>query len=293
MIFFRRNNAGKAFKTSGLIWILILLVFSHAAQATTGISPDGLSYETAGKGRTIVLIHGGLVDRRMWDAQFKKFAEKYRVIRYDLRGFGKSQFPTAPYSHVEDLYNLLKFLKIERAAVLGLSLGGTIAIDFALEHPEMVEALILAGSAIRGYKYVPVGDRSAIFQAAGKKEVEKAVALWLADPVFSTAQNRPAAFASMRAMLTDNFKAWSSIPPELTKWPAYSSIERLAEIKAPALVLVGDRDNANILGIADILAAKIVRAQKIVYRETGHHLNLERPGKFNKNVLKFLKKVLS
>src|SRR4030095_8156327 len=95
---------------------------------------------------------GGLSDSRVWDEQFKEFAKSYRVIRYDLRGFGRSAYPTTPFSHVEDLYALLKFLKVERASFAGLSLGGMIAMDFALEHPEMVERLVLTSSGLRGSK---------------------------------------------------------------------------------------------------------------------------------------------
>ena len=91
-----------------------------------------LYYETAGRGLEVVLIHGGLVDSRLWDAQVGPLSKRFRVVRYDLRGFGRSAAADGPFSHLEDLRALLDFLKIERASLVGLSLGGIIAADFAL-----------------------------------------------------------------------------------------------------------------------------------------------------------------
>src|SRR5947208_6867645 len=102
------------------------------------VSGTSLYYEEMGEGHPLVLIHGGYMDRRMWDDQFAIFAEQYRVIRYDVRGFGKSALPTVPYADRQDLYELLTALGVQSAYLLGLSLGGVIAVDFALEHPTIV-----------------------------------------------------------------------------------------------------------------------------------------------------------
>ncbi len=110
-----------------------------------------LYYEVLGEEHPLVLIHGGYMDRRMWDDQFAVFAEHYRVIRYDVRGFGKTELPQVPYADRQDLYDLLMFLGVEKAYVLGLSLGGVIAIDFTLDYPNMVDALVLVGSPVSGF----------------------------------------------------------------------------------------------------------------------------------------------
>src|SRR5260370_9368489 len=101
-------------------------------------------YEVAGRGQPFVLVHGHLMDRRSWDDQFTVFAQRYRVIRYDQRGFGDSGLITKgeSYSDRQDLYALMKFLGIKSASMMGVSGGGALAIDFTLEHPEMVDALI-------------------------------------------------------------------------------------------------------------------------------------------------------
>ena len=111
-----------------------------------------LYYEVAGEGHPLVLNHGFLADKSSWDDQFPVFAQHYKVIRYDLRGFGSSGLITEPYAPSEDLYALLKFLGIEKTYLLGLSGSGSIAIDFTLEHPDMIAALIAVSSGLNGYQ---------------------------------------------------------------------------------------------------------------------------------------------
>src|SRR5262249_13492382 len=101
-----------------------------------------LYYETAGTGHPLTLIHAGVADGRMWDDQFLTFAQHYRVIRYDARGFGRSRTESVSFSNRRDLYDLLRHLGVEKTYVMGVSRGGQIATDFTLERPEMVDALI-------------------------------------------------------------------------------------------------------------------------------------------------------
>src|SRR5258708_30331786 len=112
-----------------------------------------LYYEMMGEGHPLVLIHGGYMDRRMWDDPLAVFAQHYRVIRYDVRGFGKSELPHVPYADRQDLAALLAFLGIEKTYLLGLSLRGGISLDFTLDYPDMGEALILVGSPLPVLRY--------------------------------------------------------------------------------------------------------------------------------------------
>lgn len=281
--------------------ILLLCVYgninaqqSRAKRLTSGMLEVGrgerLYYEVAGRGRNVVLIHGGLADRRLWDEQFRAFAKHYRVVRYDLRGFGKSDFSMGPLSHVEDLMALLKFLRIEKATLVGLSLGGMIATDVTLERPAMVERLILVASGLRGYQGVKNEKGIAVSRAAETEGLEKALALWAEHPFFATGKSNPPYRQRMREMLTDNFRTWGPTPaPIVWTWPTLPVIERLQTIKAPTLVIVGDRDFSNITAIADILAARIPGAKKAVMTGVSHHLNMEKPQEFNQLVLKFLR----
>ncbi len=120
-----------------------------------------LYYETAGTGEPIVLIHGSFGDRRHWDFQFKEFGKKYKVIRYDVRGYGKSTLPNPDkaYTDSEDLNAILGFLEIKKAHVCGLSMGSVIAVDFALSYPDKCSSLLLIGPRV-------AGDGSAAYRTA-------------------------------------------------------------------------------------------------------------------------------
>ena len=111
-----------------------------------------LYYEIAGKGEPIVFVHGSFGDRRHWDFQFCQLSKKYKVVRYDLRGFGKSALPKEDevYRDSDDLNALMNFLGIKKAHVCGLSLGSFIVIDFALSHPDKCLSLIPIGPRVAG-----------------------------------------------------------------------------------------------------------------------------------------------
>src|SRR5262249_38747454 len=109
-----------------------------------------LYYEIAGGGHPLTLIHAGITDSRMWDDQFALFAEHFRVLRYDVRGFGQSDMPPGPYTMRDDLRALLQSLGIARTHLVGVSMAGSIAVDFTLDHPEMVATLIPVAAGISG-----------------------------------------------------------------------------------------------------------------------------------------------
>ncbi|GFP76337.1 alpha/beta fold hydrolase [Clostridium fungisolvens] len=117
------------------------------------INNSNLFYSLTGEGEPLVFIHGNFNDSRIWDYQIDDFSRNYKVIRYDLRGYGKSDTPISSFSHCEDLKELFDFLKIKDVTVIGSSSGGSVAVDFALQYPELVKALILVAPAINGYRY--------------------------------------------------------------------------------------------------------------------------------------------
>ncbi len=125
-------------------------IMSSIKSGYAEVNGTKLYYEVAGGGEPIVLIHGFTFDTRMWDDQFKEFSKQYRVIRYDVRGFGKSSTPNEgePYSHHGDLKALLDYLDIKKAHILGLSMGGSIAINFTLEYPDYATSLIPVDSSL-------------------------------------------------------------------------------------------------------------------------------------------------
>ena len=247
--------------------------------------------EIKGFGKPLVLIHGGLMDRRMWEAQFEFFSRYFTVVRYDIRGYEKSDRAEGEFSHVDDLYFLLKCLDISGCYILGLSLGGQIAIDFTLEHPEMVNALIPASSAVTGFEYLDKENLEPefnyIFEEAAAGDFKHAAERVSSLPYFVPVEGNREIILDMRSMIEENLPAWA-VPQGSVKWPEPPAAERLSEINAPCLVVTGDKDVSDIFRAADALSSTIPGARKKVIHNAGHHVNMEKPGEFNKAVLEFL-----
>jgi 3-oxoadipate enol-lactonase len=272
--------------------LLALSVVSGGREVAGELPRDGagrIHYRVAGRGVPVLLIHGGLVDSRMWDEQVASLSPGHCTIRYDQRGFGRSKAASAAYSPVEDARAVLDKVGVSKAVVIGLSYGGQVAVDFALEHPERVLALVTAGATVRGQELQKVGDRPAIYEALERRGTAEAVRLWLEDPAFVTARDLPGVQERMRKMLTENVKGWGTPRPDLVRWPARVPTEHLGEIAVPALVLRGGQDNPNIVAAADLLAEKIPKATLRIIPAAGHHLNMEAPEQFDAAVLGFLR----
>ncbi len=275
-----------------LIVFFLTLPLAYAEEATSAAEVNGarLYYETAGKGPSLVLIHGGLLNRLEWDEQFNTFTEHYHVIRYDVCGYGKSEARRLPFSHVEDLYQLLHFLNIERAVLIGGSMSGGIATDFTLEHPEMVQALILVGPALGGWPYslefIQRGFQ--IILATVAEGPEKGADLWLNSYIIPAPDN-PAARQRFRTLFIENFHGFLS-PWYLARPLNPPTLQRLGEIHIPTLLLTGQLENPENLAVLDTLATKITNAKKIIIPQAGHLPQMEKPEEFNHVVLDFLRK---
>jgi 3-oxoadipate enol-lactonase len=274
----------------------------HVQTGFAEINGTTLYYEVAGAGHPFVLVHGHLLDRRSWDDQFAVFAGHYRVIRYDQRGFGDSGLITQgeSYSDRQDLYALMKFLGIESAYLMGVSGGGALAIDFTLEHPEMVDALIPVTAGVSGFrpseevmKKHPEVVRmyTSLDEAFEKHDIARAVeislALWTDGPGRLPEQAAPEVRERVREMTTRNWErpddeAQAQTPPVPLEPPA---VGRLSKIGVPTLVILGELDGPNPL---DQLAAEIPGAKKVIMAETAHHPFMEKPAEFNQLVLDFL-----
>lgn len=253
-----------------------------------------LYYEVTGTGHPLVLLHAGIADSRMWDAQVAAFAERYQVIRYDLRGFGRSDVPPGPFSHRDDVLGMLHFLGIERAYVLGCSMGGSTAIDFALEHPAMVDGLVLVGSGLGGFQWSDENDavEAAIEAAMAQGNIDEAneleMRMWVDGPRRPPEHVDPQVrrrVAEMNGLLLRREHEKRLAQPQPLDPPAVS---RLGDIHVPALVIIGDEDVADIQHASDQIAASIPNARKVVMHDTAHVPNMERPAEFNGVVLDFL-----
>jgi pimeloyl-ACP methyl ester carboxylesterase len=250
-----------------------------------------LYYETAGTGRPLVLLHAGIADSRMWDAQMAAFAPHYQVIRYDQRGYGLSSVPDSPYAPARDLQQLLHYLGVGQALLVGLSGGGLLALDFTLEYPEMVAAMVLTAPGLSGFQWSSALEAQSRQLAAAleRGDVPAAVDLWLAlwveGPAAPAGRADPAVRDRMRELLTDRFsRPPGQGEPRLLEPPA---IGRLAAVACPTLIVAGDQDVPDILRNTELLQAKIPGARRVVLPNVAHMVNLERPAEFNALVLDF------
>ena len=270
-------------------------------QGFADVNGTRLYYEVGGEGHPLVLNHGGLVDNHLWDDQFAEFAKHFKVIRYDMRGFGDSGLiknGMEPYSMERDLFSLLQFLNIRKTYMLGLSMGGSLSIDFTLQYPEMVDALITVGAGLSGFEE----EDSVEFKAMEEKmeeafrkgdiarSVEISLQIWTDGPFRTPEQVNPQMRERVRVMTTQNWERGNDedVQPRHIEPPA---ADRLSEIHVPTLIIVGGEDVEFILTIANKLERDIVGAKKVVIPRTAHHLNMEKPQEFNRVVIDFLEHV--
>jgi 3-oxoadipate enol-lactonase len=251
-----------------------------------------IHYERSGDGLPVIFLHAGIADSRMWEPQAALFAKHFDVIRPDRRGFGESELPTARWSPVADLLALMDQLALKPAHLVGCSIGGRLAIDFALDHPERVSKLVLVapgvGGAKFGERYPELGaEVTAAEEAHDLAAVNQAeMYLWLDGP------RRRRGY--VRQPLRDLFLDMNgrSLQRDFTLAPIEEidppAVERLHEITAPTLVVVGDEDLPPVLDTVDLLMEQVPHARKRIIHDAAHLPNLEHPDEFNRLVLEFL-----
>lgn len=271
---------------------------------TSGYAPvqgGELYYEVAGSGHAVVLVHAGIADLRMWDAQVPALSERFRVVRFDCRGFGRSRSEPLPFSNRQDIVALLDHLGIARAALVGCSRGGMIALDTALEFPERVAALVWVCSGIGGW-WPPEGiappEEVALIEAmeaaerAGDHERTAAldVRLWVDGPLQPEGRADPEVRRQVYAMALNNYRSHAHLSAlGLTPRPLDPpAVGRLTELRMPILAFVGLLDSAETAAAAAILAREAPDVRVEIYPDAAHLPNMERPERFNAHLLGFL-----
>lgn len=255
-----------------------------------------LWHEVAGEGPPVLLIHEGICDSRMWESQWRTFSEVHRTVRCDLRGFGQTPLPVEHYSNARDVVELLDRLELGPAAVVGVSLGGRVALEVALSRPDLLERLVLVGVGLPGHTWSdPVrryGEEEDAAIARGNLEaaVEANLRMWVDGPNRRPDEVDPSVRSFVgemqRRALELQAPLWEEVQEELLV-PDVGS--RFVELRVPTLVLVGSEDVSDIHEIADRLASGIPGARKVVIAGTAHVPSLERPEEFDRLVLAFLR----
>ena len=263
------------------------------------VNGTSLYYEIAGKGEPIVFIHGNFGDHRHWDLQFSELSKKYKVLRYDYRGYGRSALPKAdePYKDSDDLKTLMEFKEIKKAHLCGLSQGSDIAIDFVLAYPDMVISLIPIGPQVMGMgeeEYsMPSFDTVKIvalkaFDLLRNKGAKAATDyLWTGDHVFG----RSVVSAITRQALLQmgyEYSWWRYLNKNKREYAFPMAIRKLNEIKVPALIVTAEYDLPLCKDLGDLMAKKIPNAKLVSIKNAGHTMNMDQPREFNKTISEFI-----
>jgi pimeloyl-ACP methyl ester carboxylesterase len=258
-----------------------------------------LYYEVAGEGSAVVLLHAGVADLRMWQYQFPDFSRSHFTIAFDARGYGRSSTESVSFSNRQDVLAVMDYLQINRAAVIGVSRGGQIAIDFTLEFPQRVAALLPVAAGLSGFEYTPTGSAREQVEWALNEQMEKlfqqgdftALAQmetqYWGDGILQPDGRMPAGPRRLLAEMTLNnhLRKDGDATPQPLQPPA---APRLGEIHCPTLILHGDLDESLIETFAIYMEERISGARRILYPGVAHMLSMEIPEKFNQDVLAFL-----
>ncbi len=260
----------------------------------TARTRSGLSYEAAGEGPAVLLMHAGLTDRRMWDPQWRRLTESFYTIRFDARGFGASADPTRPYTLHGDALDVLDALEVERAALVGASMGGGAALDMALAVPHRVSALVTVNSTPSGWHHTRdiMRQWEAVDAAYDRHGADAAneleMKMWLDGPHRPTDEvdrDVRAAVGTVNRVLLERQAAFTVEPGELVP-PA---MDRLGSLRCPSLVITSELDQPSVVAGAFELARQ-AGAEHLEIAGAAHLPNLERPREFLAAILPFLER---
>ena len=248
-----------------------------------------------GKGPALVFLHAGVADKRMWRDQVAAFADRYRVVCYDRRGFGETRYKPETFSHMQDLRAVVDGLGIEQANLVGCSQGGRFAVDFTLAYPTRVAKLVLVAPAIGGApqpEELPDDIDNLLQQAEQAQDqnhhdlVNRIEAhMWLDGPRSADGRVQGSARDLFLRMNIIPLKSPSPGKDEAAK----DSFKKLKQIEAPTLLIWGDLDFPHLQERCALLGKRIKGAQSALMPGTAHLPNLEQPKKFNAVLDVFLK----
>ncbi|MEU4291065.1 alpha/beta hydrolase [Kribbella sp. NPDC026596] len=243
------------------------------------VGPDEVWAEhVAGDGVPVVLLHPGVGDSRVWDPVMPALAGR-RVVRYDVRGYGQSAAPTAEFSLLEDLVTVLDQLGLERALLVGCSMGGGTALSLALSDPGRVQGLVLLCPGVPGFPMPDEPELDAEYEAlADKRDVEGLVRLGLR--LWGAAGDDEAAVAQLQAAVPAWFDQGDYLKPDP---PVY---DRLQTVQASTVVMVGDKDRPILAAVAGATAARIPGAEFIWMPGVDHLPSLRNPALVSRTILR-------
>ena len=271
---------------------------SQVISGYVDIDQTGLYYEIAGSGMPLILVHAGVADCELWESEFHSFSENFRVIRYDMRGYGNSDPVDGPFSHLGDLRGVINELALTPPLILmGCSMGGVLTLDYALENPQHVKALIIIGPGSCGLEFenctqeLFLEAREAFEKGDLHKLAEIETQIWFdcihADPDQVDQSMRALLYDMNRSILNRENQQMGQTQPEICQ----TAFSKLSQIDFPVLIIVGSRDLAYMHAAADYLAERIRLARKEVIDDAAHLPNLDQPHLFQEVIVNFLDEI--
>ena len=262
--------------------------------ATT--NDTALYYERAGAGDTLVLVHGGGGDRRHWDEQFAELARNFDVLRYDLRGFGKSSNPLEgmPYRHEDDLHELMALLGITQAHFAGFSLGSQIVVDAYTLYPEMFKSILAVGPYVSGYSSPASEHLFGAFVQCGKtfqrSGAQGAAEDFVNIPAFNPEHIHAGAKARVKQIASEYSWWWATHrDPMVGVTPVATT--RLDSIDVPVLTVTAEYDATVCREVADLIEQRVASHVRVDIPGASHFMLLEKPAEFNTSIRNFLQKL--
>jgi pimeloyl-ACP methyl ester carboxylesterase len=251
-----------------------------------------LYYQVAGSGDAVVLIHGNAGDHRHWNNQFEYLASRYRVIRYDVRGYGNSSVPVLgfPYSDYSDLAELLDFLGVDDAHIVGWSMGSGVAFDFAVAFPQRTKSLVSVGPWVNGYSSESVDHLFAQMGAVAEAVADGgpvAGSNTFADLVLGESIFEDSADEFMRSVGSE-YSWWAFANPSQTIALDPDAASQLGDLAIPVLVITSEHDLPVCREVGDLIDSTVPNSRQVILQDTGHLMHIERPGAFNAALLEFL-----
>jgi len=253
--------------------------------------------QAAGAGPGVVLVHAGIADARMWDPQWAALAAGHRVVRYEARGYGRTETEDVEFSNRADLVAVMDALGLDRATLVGCSRGGHVALDTALEHPARVAGLVWVCGGVGGL----ATEATPAEREAGEREealweardwaalADHDVATWV-DGLGQPPGRAPAAVRDLvRQMCHETYVQEKAEGRPIPLQPPAAG--RLGRVAAPTLVIQGALDTPSTRAAAEVVAAEIPGARRIDVAGVAHLPNLERPEWFTETLLEFLAEV--
>jgi pimeloyl-ACP methyl ester carboxylesterase len=249
-----------------------------------------LYFEEYGSGVPVIFLHGFTLDRRMWSQQADYFSQRYYVILLDARGHGLSSAPNTGYSRddrVEDLLRFVEQLGLDKFHLVGLSMGGSTAIGFALKYQTKLRSMTIVSTGAAGYKLPRnYGRYDELAKTVG---LEAARAEWRELSLKWFKGKRSGPHDLMKQMIDEHSGAiW--LDPMRGKYPSVPDLEHVHEITVPTFIIAGERDRV-FVPLSQQIHERIAGSRLSIMKDAGHMLNLERPNEFNTLLDGFLESV--